>query len=123
MITFKSAGHALATYFKAVVSAVKTAAPKILSDIAKVEGTKTTVELATTGILAAVDPAAAATAVGIESAAYAVLGEVASVIQAGGAAAEAKLLDAGLDQAVVTAVKNVAAGATQVNTLVAAATK
>jgi hypothetical protein len=118
-INFKSVGHAFATFFKAVVADI----PKVDAGISKVEGTKTEVTATTSAILSAVDPAAASTAVGIEDAAYAVLGEVVSVLNAGGAAAEAKLANAGLDQAVITAAKNVAAGASQVGTLVAAATK
>ena len=87
-ISFKSVGHFLATAFSAVVK-----------DAAKVAGTASTVETVT-GL---VDPAV----VPVEQAAYAVLGEVSSVITAGGAAASAKLADAGLDSAVIAKVEAV----------------
>lgn len=122
-ISFKSAGHAFATFIKKVVTDAPKIAADVQKDITEVEGTKTVVTVGTGSVLAAVDPAAAGTAVGIEDAAYAVLGEVSALISAGGAAAEAKLLNAGLDQSVVTAAKNVAASASQVGTLVAAAKK
>lgn len=120
-ITFKSAGHALATFFKNVVAEAKKEAPVVAADLVKAEGTKTVVEATTGAILASVSPAAAATAVGIEDAGYAVLGEVSNLLSAGGEAAAQKLIDAGLDKDVVNAVKNVAAGASQVITLVKAA--
>lgn len=123
MITFKSAGHALATFFKAAVAEVKKYTPIVQSDIATVESSKPVVEGVTGAILAVVNPGAAATAVGIEDAAYAVLGEITALITAGGAAAEKKLLDAGLDENVVTAAKSVAAGASQVGTLIQAKIK
>ena len=55
--------------------------------------------------------------VGFESVAYACLGELASAIQAGGTAVEAKLADAGLDTAVVESVKALLGSASQVGTL------
>ncbi len=92
MITFKSVGHFFATAFKAIVK-----------DLPAIEGTKTVVE----GVTASIDPAI----IPVENAAYAVLGEIASVLTAGGAAATAKLQDAGLDVAVIDKVKSVMAGA------------
>lgn len=120
-ISFKTAGHAFAAFFKKVVADAKVDAPKVQADIAKVEDTKTEVEVGTTAVLGAVSPGAVVPAVGIESAAYAVLGEISALITAGGAAAEAKLVNAGLDQNVVATAKAVAASASQVATLVAAA--
>jgi hypothetical protein len=54
-------------------------------------------------------PGIGSVAVTMEDAAYAVLGEISAVLTAGGAAAEAKLADAGLDINVITAVKAVVA--------------
>ena len=85
-ITFKSVGHFFAKAFQAVAK-----------DLPKVEASKTTVEAVTS----AVDPSA----VPVEDAAYAVLGEVASAINAGGSAASAKLADAGLDVSVIQKVE------------------
>ena len=56
-------------------------------------------------------------AVTVEKAGYAVLGELASVLTAGGAAAEAKLADAGLDVNVVATVKAMLASIPQFVTL------
>jgi hypothetical protein len=111
-ITFKSVGHIFATFFKSAGS-----------ELVKLEGTKTIVEGTTGAILGAVAPTEAPIALSVESAAYAVLGEVASLISAGGAAAEAKLADAGLDQSVIAAAKSALAGASQVVTLTTAAVK
>jgi len=86
MITFKSVGHFFATAYRAIVN-----------DIPKVEATKTTVE--------AVTKVADPNLVPVEDTAYAILGEVSSVLTAGGAAAEAKLADAGLDVNVINMVK------------------
>lgn len=92
-ISFKSVGHFFATVFTAVVK-----------EIPKIEGTATTVEMVT-----------AATTFGplalpIEKAGYAILGEVASVLNAGGAAASQKLSDAGLDITVIQTIEALLAG-------------
>lgn len=87
-ITFKSVGHFFAVAYTAVVKGLE-----------KVEGTETTVETATSSI------PGSATAVLVEKGAYAVLGEISSLLAAGGAAAASKLADAGLDKAVVTQVQ------------------
>jgi len=122
-ITFKSAAHAFATFFKNAKAAVIKYTPEIVADITKVEATKTVVEAETAAVGAVVAPTIAPVAVSIEDAGYAVLGEIVSALNAGGAAAEQNLLNAGLDQNVINTVKAVAAGATQVATLVAAVTK
>jgi len=49
----------------------------------------------------------------MEKAGYAVLGELSAVLTAGGAAAEAKLADAGLDTNVIATVKAIVAGSSQ----------
>jgi hypothetical protein len=93
MITFKSVGHFFAKVFKAVVA-----------ELPKIEGTATTVEAVTANM-----PVYGPMAVTLENAGYAVLGELASVLNAGGAAVEAKLADAGLDEAVIATVKDLLA--------------
>ena len=99
-LSFKSVGHMFATFFHAVGTGV-----------AKLESTETSVETATAAI------PGAAPAVTIEKAAYAVLGEVASILNTGGEAVEAKLTDAGLDSAVVTQVKGLLGSVSQVAAL------
>ena len=91
-ISFKSVGHFFAVAFTAVVKGLK-----------DVEGTETTVETATASI------PGSATAVLVEKGAYAVLGEISSLLSVGGAAAASKLSDAGLDKAVVTQVQTLMA--------------
>jgi len=88
-ITFKSAGHFLATVFE-----------KALVIIPKVEATATTLETVSAAV-----PTYGPLAVPIEKAAYAVLGEVAAAINAGGAATSTKLADAGLDINVINTVE------------------
>jgi hypothetical protein len=111
-ITFKSLGHALATFYKAAVS-----------DLSKVEATKTKVEAITAGVVGAVAPTYGPLALNVENAAYALLGEVSAALTSGGAAAEAGLANAGLDANVVATVKAIGSSATQVATLITAATK
>ena len=100
-ITFKSVGHAFATFFK-----------NASADIAKLQKTETTVETVTQLV------PGGAPIVGIESVAYACLGELAGLISAGDSAAESKLADAGLDSAVVASVKALVGSASQIGTLV-----
>jgi hypothetical protein len=90
MINFKSAGHFLATVFQ-----------KVVADLPKIQKTESVVETVTAAI-----PVYGPLAVPIEQAGYAVLGELAAVLTAGGAAAESKLADAGLDVAVIATVKD-----------------
>ena len=97
MITFKSVGHFFATIFQ-----------KVLAVIPNVEATASTVETVTAAV-----PVYGPLAVPIEKAGYAVLGELASVLTAGGAAAEAKLADAGLDTNVIATVKALVASIPQ----------
>lgn len=89
MITFKSVGHLFATAY----SKLKAAIPVI-------EKTETTVETVTAKV-----PVYGTLALPVEKLAYAALGEFAAVLNAGGAAASAKLSDAGLDIAVINAIK------------------
>lgn len=92
-ITFKSVGHFFATIYS-----------KVLSVLPKIEGTATTVEAVTAKL-----PVYGPLAVTVEQAGYAVLGELSAVLNAGGAAAEAKLADAGLDENVIATVKELVA--------------
>lgn len=91
MITFKSIGHFFAKAYKAIVA-----------ELPKIEATKTTVETVTQAVAPAFVP--------MEDAAYAVLGEISSVLTAGGDAVVAKLQDAGLDINVINMVKSVLSG-------------
>jgi len=90
-ITFKSVGHFFAKVFTA-----------ISKGITKVESTETTVETVTAAV-----PVYGPLALTIEKAGYAALGEIAAVLAAGGAAAQSKLSDAGLDIAVIQTVQAV----------------
>lgn len=98
MITFKSVGHFLAKSFEA-----------INATITKVEASAGTVEAVTAQI-----PVYGTLALPMEKLGYAVLGELAAVITAGGAAAKAKLADAGLDIAVITSVEALLTGVPQI---------
>jgi uncharacterized Ntn-hydrolase superfamily protein len=89
-ITFKSVGHFFATVFE-----------KVVADIPKIQATEGVVETVSAAI-----PVYGPLAVPIEKAGYAVLGEIASVLTAGGAAAKAKLADAGLDTNVIATVED-----------------
>lgn len=86
---FKSVGHFFATVFQ-----------KVVAVIPKVEATETTVEAVTAKV-----PVFGPLALPVEKAGYAVLGELAAVLNAGGAAAKAKLTDAGLDESVIATVE------------------
>ena len=97
MITFKSVGHFFAKAYQAIVA-----------DLPKVEKTEATVETTTAAV-----PVYGPLAVTMEKAGYAVLGELSAVLTAGGAAAEAKLADAGLDTNVIATVKAIVAGSAQ----------
>jgi hypothetical protein len=101
MISFKSVGHFFATVFE-----------KVVADVPKIEATAPTVEAVTAAI-----PTYGPLAVPVEQAGYAVLGELASVLTAGGTAAESKLADAGLDINVIATVKALIASIPQFVTL------
>lgn len=86
---FKSIGHFFATFYQ-----------KAIAIIPKVEATATTVETVTAAI-----PVYGPLGLSIEKAGYAVLGELSAVLNAGGAAASAKLADAGLDINVIQTIE------------------
>lgn len=119
VISFKNIPHALATFFKAAVKDL----PKIESGIEKIEGDKPVVEAISDVAANAVAPGSAIAVNAIEDAGFAVLGAVDAALKAGGAAAEQKLLDAGLDQAAINAVKAVGVSSVAVYTVAKAATK
>ncbi len=119
MISFKNIPHALATFFKAAAKAL----PKIESGIEKIEGDKQVVEAVSDVAANAIAPGSAAAVNVIEDAGFAVLGAVDNALKAGGAAAEQKLLDAGLDQAAIDAVKAVGVQSVAVYTAAKAASK
>ncbi len=89
-LSWKSVGHFFASALRALAVAQK-AAPIV------------------EGVTAAV-PGLGVSAAAIESAGFAVLGELAGLINAGGEAAKTKLTDAGLDIAVIQQVEAVLAG-------------
>jgi len=100
-ITFKSVGHFFATVYQ-----------KALADLGKVESTEKTVETVSANV-----PVYGPLAVTVEKAGYAVLGEISAVLTAGGAAAKAKLADAGLDSNVVATVEALMASVPQITAI------
>lgn len=98
--TFNNVGHFFAKAFKAIVK-----------EIPKIEATKPVVE----GVTAAIPGGTAV--LPIEDAAYAVLGAVAGALNAGEAAVEKKLLDAGLDQTAIDKAKSVIASLPHITAL------
>jgi hypothetical protein len=88
-ITFKSAGHFFASVFQ-----------KSIAELPKIIATAGTVETVTGAV-----PTYGPLAVTVEKAAYAVLGEVAAVLNASDAAGKTKLADAGMDVAVIETVE------------------
>ena len=102
-ITYKSVGH----FFAVAFTALKT-------DLPKVEATAPTVEAVTA---VAAGPVYGPQALTNEKAGYAALGELSAVLNAGGAAAAAKLADAGLDTNVIQTVQSLVAGVGNVATV------
>ena len=90
MITFKSVGHFFATVYE-----------KVVAVLPKIESTEGTVEAVTAKV-----PVYGPLALPVEKVGYAVLGELSHVLNAGGAAAKAKLADAGLDINVIATVED-----------------
>jgi hypothetical protein len=89
MISFKSVGHFFATAFQ-----------KVVAVLPKIQAAEKTVETVTAQV-----PVYGPLAVPIEKAGFAVLGEIAAALTAGGDAAKAKLSDAGLDINVIATVE------------------
>lgn len=100
-ITLKSVGHFFAKVYTAIVGALP-----------KIEATATTVENVTAAV-----PVYGPLALTIEKAGYAVLGELSAVLNAGGAAVEAKLADAGLDINVIQTVQAIVASVPTIATV------
>jgi len=101
MITFKSVGHFFATVYE-----------KIVAVIPKIAATESTAETVTAAV-----PVYGPLGLSIEKAGYAVLGELSSVLNAGGEAVKAKLSDAGLDQNVIATVEALIASVPRFATL------
>jgi hypothetical protein len=104
---FNNLPHALATFFKTAAADVKKAIPVIENAIEKAEGEKTVIEGVSAAVANAVQPGAAVPVVTIEDAGFAVLGSIDAALKSGDAAAEQKLLDAGIDVNAINAVKAV----------------
>jgi hypothetical protein len=104
---FNNLPHALATFFKAAAADVKKAIPVIENAIEKAEGDKAIIEGVSGAVANAVQPGAAGPVVTIEDAGFAVLGSIDAALKSGDAAAEQKLLDAGIDVNAINAVKAV----------------
>ena len=98
---FKSIGHFFATVFQ-----------KVVGVLPKIAATEATVEAVTAAI-----PVYGPLGLTVEKAGYAVLGELSAVLNAGGAAASAKLADAGLDVKVIQTVEALVASVPQFATL------
>ncbi len=104
---WKSLGHFFASVFQKVLAVDKA----VVATEPVVEGKTSLV------------PVYGPLALPIEKAAYAVLGEIAAAITAGGAAAESHLTNAGVDQKVIDTVKAVVAGGVNLVDMAKAAPK
>ena len=102
MIIFKSIGHFFARFFTAAVR-----------ELPRVIATAGTVEAVTASI-----PVYGPLAVSAEKLAYAVLGEISSVLNAAGEAGKAKLADAGLDINVIKSVEALVASFPEISKFV-----
>ena len=98
VITFKSIGHFFATAYQ-----------KVVAVLPKIENSEATVEKVTAAV-----PVYGTLALPIEKLGYACLGELSAVLNAGGAAATAKLTDAGLDINVIQSVQALIASVPQI---------
>lgn len=116
-LSFKSIPHALATFYKRVVADT----PKIIAGAEKVldkaASEKTAVEGVSGAVANAITPGAGVAVVTIEDAAFSLLGCVDALLKSGDAAAEAKLLGAGLDVAAINNAKAVGAQSASFYTL------
>jgi hypothetical protein len=122
--SFKNVQHAVACFFKAVAKDTPLVLAKTEQVIVGVEKDKTQIEAVSAVAAGAVGGAAAATTtITIENAAFAALASLVTALQAGGAAAQAKLLDAGLDQTAIDAAKAAGTASPAVYTLAVAASK
>lgn len=103
-ININSVGH----FFAIVYS-------KVIATLPKIQATESTVETVTAQI-----PVYGELALPLEKLSYAVLGEFAAVLHAGGDAAKAKLNDAGLDIKVIAAVEALLKSAPQIAAIASA---
>ena len=117
-LNFKNIPHALATFFKAAVAEAK----KAEVGIEKIESEKAVIEGVSSAIATGIAPGSAGAVITIEDAGFALLGAVDAALKSGNAAAEQKLLNAGLDQQAIDAVKAVGVQSKAIYTLVKAKT-
>ena len=94
---FKSVGHFFATVYSKALGIEQ----KTIKALPAVEGTESTVEAVSATI-----PVFGPLALPVEKLGYAVLGEISAILQTGDTALKSKLLDAGLDSAVVASVED-----------------
>jgi hypothetical protein len=117
--SFKNVQHGLATFFQKTVAALK----QTSTIVEAIEAKKSTIEAVSAVAAAAVGgPAAATATTTIEDAAFAALASLDAAIKDGGAAAEANLLNAGVDQTAIDAVKAVGVQSVGIYTLLKAQT-
>lgn len=121
-LNFNNVSHALASFFKTAAADAKKIVTKADVVIQKVEGDKSVIEGVSAAIANGVAPGSAAAIVPIEDAGFALLGCVDAALKSGGAAAEQKLLDAGLDATAIANVKAVASASQAFYGLVSGAT-
>lgn len=105
--SFNNLGHSLASFFKTAYADVKKVGMAAENEIPKIEAAKPIVERVTAAAADTFAPGSQAVVVTIEDAAFAVLGAVDAALKSGGDAAQQHLLDAGLDQTAIDAVKAV----------------
>jgi hypothetical protein len=121
-LSFKSAGHLVATFVKAAVADLGIVMQKAPAAIAKLEQTKDTVDKTLAGAAALGTPGAAI-AENIADATYAAAGELGQVLLAGTAAQNQHLADAGLNLDVLSTLKTFLSGIAGLGTVVKNATK
>lgn len=111
---FNTVGH----FFAALFQKVATEAPRIADGINKVDATEGVVEAVENKI-----PVYGPLALTPTKAAFAVLGEIAALLQVGGDAAKKKLADAGIDNKVLDTAEALASATVTLKHAVQVATK
>lgn len=106
---YKNWGHALASFFKTAAADAKAVAAKSEVVVEKIEGDKTVIEGVSAAIATGVAPGSAPVVIGIEDAAFAVLGAFDKALKDGGLAAEKNFIAAGIDQTAIDSAKAVGA--------------
>jgi hypothetical protein len=128
--SFKNVQHAVASFFKAIAKDTPLVLAKTVQVIQGVEKDKAQIEAVSAVAAGAIGqatgvgaPVAVATTIKLEDAAFAALASIVTALQAGGSAAEANLLNAGLDQTAIDAAKAAGTASQAVYTLAVAASK